>query len=557
METTFITIQDLTPEARILYSSDSIVDILGFTPDQVVDRPSWDFFHEAELPVAKQLHRRGVNLDKAAVLAYCQLRNNIGQWVGCECCFTIVYNVMVVCISVYHRGMEQSKRSVEAPIVRRLFSSSPQDPRYHMLTVLSEKFHTENTEDVSHEPRAALFLNRFTRTATIMYATSGIEEIVGISSEDIKGLSFYFCIAENCLEDAVKCLETAKGNDSIAYLRFWFRDPRQNEPAVTSDEEMTEASVSGDDGTNTQSSSPELARQSTSSGPASMPYESASHPESSAHPMADAILQDENPHSQPNSLTIPPVNSRTSSGDTNDSINPVAASAAIFEQQDPARSSSAPLSSAPTTPGPFDGPIELEAVVSCTSDGLVVCLRKARPLIPSLPATPPQPRGIFAAPWAPEPVFFPPLQVEGFLGEPANGPSKAAFLNSIREVGAFAWALTGINGCLADYARGTPMHEAQPAGGFPVYDPIAPPDPDSGCASLASLDDEAGMKRDGPQDQAGPSADAGERFDGISSDRDYQEPSSHEPSSHAPTHQYHDAPTGQFHGDHIDQDPHY
>lgn len=118
-----------------------------------------------------------------------------------------------------------------------------------MLTVLSEKFNTENTEDLSHEPRAALFLNRFTRTATIMYATTGIEEIVGISSEDIKGLSFYFCIAENCLEDAVKCLETAKGNDSIAYLRFWFRDPRQNEPLATSDEEMTEASVSGDDGT--------------------------------------------------------------------------------------------------------------------------------------------------------------------------------------------------------------------------------------------------------------------------------------------------------------------
>lgn len=398
-----------------------------------------------------------------------------------------------------------------------------------MLTVLSEKFNTENTEDLSHEPRAALFLNRFTRTATIMYATTGIEEIVGISSEDIKGLSFYFCIAENCLEDAVKCLETAKGNDSIAYLRFWFRDPRQNEPLATSDEEMTEASVSGDDGTNTESSSPELARQSMSSGPASTPYESGSHSGSPAHPVADAILQDENPHSQPEPSATPPVNSRTSSGD---SIPPMASSAAIFEQPDPAHSSSEALSSAATTPpaGPFDGPIELEAVVSCTSDGLVVCLRKARPLIPSLPATPPQQGGIFAAPWAPEPVFFPPLQVEGFLGEPENGPSKAAFLNSIREVGAFAWALTGINGCLADYARGTPMHEAQPAGGFPVYvrkTPTASTDPDSGNCSLASLDDEAGMKRDGPQDQAAAGADAGDQSCGSSSNRGHQEPCDH------------------------------
>ncbi|QDS69353.1 hypothetical protein FKW77_004027 [Venturia effusa] len=530
METTFITIQDLTPDARILYASDSIVDILGFTPDQVVDRPSWDFFHEAELPVAKQLHERGVNLDKAAVLAYCQLRNDQGQWVGCECCFTIVYNVMVVCVSVYHRGMRQSKRSIEAPIVRRLFSSSPQDPRYHMLTVLSEKFNTENTGDLSHEPRAALFLNRFTRTATIMYATSGIEEIVGISSEDIKGSSFYFCIAENCLEDAVKCLETAKGNDSIAYLRFWFRDPLQSEPPATSDEEMTEGSISGDDGITTHSSSPELSRQSISSGTGSASHDSARRSGSSAHPLADAILQDETPRIQPESSTTPLINSRTSSGD---SIDPVVASANIFEQSEPARSNSPALSSAPTTPNPFEGPIELEAVVSCTSDGLVVCLRKAHPLIPSLPASPPQQGGVFAAPWAAEPLFFPPLQVEGFLGEPANGPSKAAFLNSIREVGAFAWALTGINGCLAEFARGSPMHEAQPSGGFPVYDPIAAPDPDSGNASLASLDDEAGAKRGGPEGHSGPDVNAVGQSFGNTSD---------------PSIQYHDAPTERSYG---------
>lgn len=399
------------------------------------------------------------------------------------------------------------ERSVEAPIVRRLFSSSPQDPRYHMLTVLSEKFHTENTEDLSHEPRAALFLNRFTRTATIMYATTGIEEIIGISSEDLIGSSFYFCIAENCLEEAIKCLENAKGNDSIAYLRFWFRDPRQNEPPATSDEEMTEASLSGDDrreGTATDFSSPQLSRQSISSGTESTPNESSSRAESSSHPLTDAILPGERSHTRPERLSAPPFISRTSSGE---SIDPLAASTAIFEPAVPPRWSSAGLSSAPTSPGPFEAPIELEAVVSCTSDGLVVCLRRARPLKPSLPASPPQPSGIFAAPWAQEPIFFPPLEMEGFLGEPTNGPSKAAFLNSIREVGAFAWALTGINGCLADYARGTPMHDAQPAGGFPIYDPTAPPDPDSGNASLSSLHDEDDAMAKGDTPDVGPVAD--------------------------------------------------
>ena len=44
--------------------------------------------------------------------------------------------------------------------------------------------------------------------------------------------SFYYCIAENCLQDAIKCLENAKGNDSIAYLRFWFRDPRTQDAST-------------------------------------------------------------------------------------------------------------------------------------------------------------------------------------------------------------------------------------------------------------------------------------------------------------------------------------
>jgi PAS domain-containing protein len=120
METTFITIHgmlairpasfhslhsDLTPEARILYSSDSIVDILGHTPDEVVNKPCWDFFHPNNIESAKELHVKGVKLDKAAVLAYCYLSHRDGHWVNCECCFTCVYNVMVVCTSVYQPGL--------------------------------------------------------------------------------------------------------------------------------------------------------------------------------------------------------------------------------------------------------------------------------------------------------------------------------------------------------------------------------------------------------------------------------------------------------------------
>lgn len=97
-------IADLERDARILYSSDSIIDILGYTPDEVVNKSAWDFFSEDELPYARQFHEKRVLADKAAVLAYCRVKDKNGTWIGCECCFTIVYDVMVVCTSVYRRG---------------------------------------------------------------------------------------------------------------------------------------------------------------------------------------------------------------------------------------------------------------------------------------------------------------------------------------------------------------------------------------------------------------------------------------------------------------------
>jgi PAS domain S-box-containing protein len=95
---------DLSPEARILYSSDSIVDVLGHTPDEVVNRTTWDFFNPTDISSAKQLHKRSITMDKASVLVYCDIRNRDGALIRCECCFSIVYNVMVACTSIYREG---------------------------------------------------------------------------------------------------------------------------------------------------------------------------------------------------------------------------------------------------------------------------------------------------------------------------------------------------------------------------------------------------------------------------------------------------------------------
>ncbi|KAL1582465.1 hypothetical protein WHR41_08855 [Cladosporium halotolerans] len=480
METTFISIHDLTPEAHILYSSDSVIDILGYTPDEIVNRSAWEFFSKDELPEAQEFHRKRVTMDKAAVLAYCNVMSKSGDWINCECCFTIVYDVMIVCTSIYQRGGKAQGRALAAPIVRRIFSASPKDPRYHMLSHISAKF-TQPSKAQLHEPRAALFLNRFTRTLTIMYATSALEEVIGIPAAAMRGRSFYYCIAENCLQDSIKCIENAKGNDSIAYLRFWFRDPRTDDPApapdADSDDEMT---------TEMSEDMSEGGVQLRSQGGISSRSTQSSALESSDSMDVDTDTSAPNPGDP---------NSRTSSGDSG---NENETHEAIFGESRESRSSASSIPSSPETPRTAptratNDPIELEAVISCTSDGLVVCLRKARPAVPrqTQPATRPvHEPGMFAAPWASQPVL-PPLEVRagsGGLGTsfaPSLGPMGARhdsaspprahsvdhhdFMSAIRDQAVFAWALTGINGALGDFAKGKPRGDATPADGFAVW----------------------------------------------------------------------------------------
>lgn len=95
---------DLSLDARLLYASSSIVDILGYLPEEVVGRSCWDYFHPDKIPFAQAVHGRGVQLDKAAVLNYCSIKNKNGDWIGCECVFTVVYDVLVASTSIYRRS---------------------------------------------------------------------------------------------------------------------------------------------------------------------------------------------------------------------------------------------------------------------------------------------------------------------------------------------------------------------------------------------------------------------------------------------------------------------
>ena len=376
------------------------------------------------------------------------------------------------------------ERAIDAPIIRQLFSSSPRDPRYHMLSYISNKF-TQSSDPHAHEPRAALFLNRFTRTLPIMFASNGLQNVLGISSDQLHNKSFYYCIQENCLPEAIRCLESAKANDSIAYLRFWYRNPTEDGSLAQRRRRrmMSDASSIQDDEDG------------------GVPLNSHVETDYSDSPatFSSGYNSSGNGNTR-NSSHLYSSDSSTTMGRSEVFDHPMEA---IYS------TSTTPFNEEYGTSSLPSRAIELEAVVSCTSDGLVVVLRQARPF--ALDAIRQRPlhhkNGIYASPWASEPIL-PDATAEineqvrkeySSSGEPVYNPVYAGeaqaqarpqgqtqsqpqppaaqtvnphiegFMQSIREVAVFAWALTGLNGCLEQYSRGAPAPGAIPAT-LPVWE---------------------------------------------------------------------------------------
>jgi hypothetical protein len=232
-----------------------------------------------------------------------------------------------------------------------------------MLEHLSPKFKMPPME---REPRAALILNRFTRKLTIMYATDAVAQILGVHSDELLEKPFYECIQPNCLDEAERCLESAKANESIAYLRFWYKDPRVTpiDPVNEEEEDETEMENEGNDRSR----------------------------------LNDSVMDVKDPSLKDNRMAIneksDPQVHRPVDGDRDEGRSPSSGAHA-----------SRPRRQRPQAPRTF----ELEAVVSCTSDGLVVVLRRARPPIPDphapvMPAALNYENGLFAAPWGLQPI---------------------------------------------------------------------------------------------------------------------------------------------------------
>ncbi|KAK7462461.1 hypothetical protein VKT23_008061 [Stygiomarasmius scandens] len=102
----FIGIVDFSQEARWLYMTDSVSDLLGYEPHELRNRPSLELVHPDEAARVRQLHYDTIRQDKAACLVYLRMKHKdpYKGYILCGISRTVCHNVLVGSVSFASPG---------------------------------------------------------------------------------------------------------------------------------------------------------------------------------------------------------------------------------------------------------------------------------------------------------------------------------------------------------------------------------------------------------------------------------------------------------------------
>ncbi|KAF9054888.1 hypothetical protein BJ165DRAFT_1337665, partial [Panaeolus papilionaceus] len=219
-------IVDFSQEAKWLYMTESVTDLLGFEPHELIGRPSLELVHPDEFPRVRRLHYDTIQQDKAACLVYLRMRHKdpYRGYVLCGVSRTVVHNVLVGSVSFASPGakaLHNASTAQEITVItpsaanfefRRWADRSPMPPSPVLpsLTLVMPPPRPYDPTDLAtvsptnpeiitfpHLPsksfRTAFILDRFTRSSTIMYCSNDL--LVNDTTRTI-GKPFYDFVAK-------------------------------------------------------------------------------------------------------------------------------------------------------------------------------------------------------------------------------------------------------------------------------------------------------------------------------------------------------------------------
>jgi len=216
-----ITVQDLSPQTRFTYASPSIVDVLGYEPEDLIGRSTFDIIHPEELATAGDAFYDALHLDRAATVGFLRFKHKNGEYKPCRATWTVVTDCVV-------SGIETTNDAPLAPS-NILRTATAQEVMVFTPSAL-EKFSMQqwhngslrrtgkvpersaNAPPLTSLPklsiRQALILDRFTIRSTILHCTNSMI----LDAASCTGRSFFDFISEQDEGLVRNWINNIKGN---------------------------------------------------------------------------------------------------------------------------------------------------------------------------------------------------------------------------------------------------------------------------------------------------------------------------------------------------------
>ncbi|OAX41657.1 hypothetical protein K503DRAFT_712141 [Rhizopogon vinicolor AM-OR11-026] len=236
----FIFIVDFSEEAHWLYLTESVSDLLGFEPRELIGRSGMELVHPDEFAQVKQMHYDTIREDKAAALVYLRLKhkNPFKGYILCAASRTVVHNVVVGSVSFAAPGgkaLQNASTAQEVEVItasaknfdlRRwgdpspMFTgptldlsstaSSPSTSSYNSDTLLDSNRRKTAIISFNSLPcqssRSALILDRFSIHCTVLYCSNDIL----LSTTKVLGRSFFDFVSSRTVHNVRSSIDVIK-----------------------------------------------------------------------------------------------------------------------------------------------------------------------------------------------------------------------------------------------------------------------------------------------------------------------------------------------------------
>ncbi|KAI9485474.1 MAG: hypothetical protein EXX96DRAFT_545232 [Benjaminiella poitrasii] len=229
MEINYISIYDTTADAKFLFVSESVTDVLGFLPEELIGMGGYEVTHPDERNALNLIHTGNVKSERMSTVVSYRSRHKDGHYVNCDAVVHYCYDTLI-CTNFAVVSADCVKHKVRKNSADTAYAIQPDGSiqlegawnikQERMKNILTEENYPWDNVLAEKERRFCLFLNRYTTQSTIVFATRMSEELVGLDPIECIGDSLYDYVSPDDRENVMKQIELSKSNDIISRVRF-------------------------------------------------------------------------------------------------------------------------------------------------------------------------------------------------------------------------------------------------------------------------------------------------------------------------------------------------